>query len=639
MGQSFIKSGSRRASLYECSEEELVETISNKEAVSRGSNKQLTESNTGETAVDKGSENQLVKSTLHKAAVTKDEGSKHHSVKSTSHKAAVNKDEGSENQLVKSTSHKAAVTKDEGSKHSVKSTSHKAAVNKDEGSKHHSVKSTSHKAAVNKDEGSKHKSVKSTSHKAAENEGSKSQIIKSTSQKLALITSTSHKAAVNKDEGSKNQLVTSTSYKAAVGEGSKNHLVKSTSHNVGAHETFKEQVVKIISDKSTVDKSTDDCKEQLHTTVFEKPTVDKGCSEQLVSWSTGETAMGNYLHQSKSRLAAVTAAHSSGASDEHSSRRTSHDHLDTVKRGYDLKRKYSLGDPLGKGGFGTVMSAVRKQDKVQVAVKFIPNKGVKEWAYMDKHYVPMEVCLLKKLEHVSGVIHMIDFYEYPRSFAVVLERLESVVDLFEYITERTHLLEDEARDFFQQVVEIISDVHEAGVHHGDIKDENILVTPNGRLKLIDFGSGSFLQNKYEHRATGTILYSPPEWIKEHKYINLPATVWSLGILLYIMVCGQMPFKKEQDILTSRFALIYEVSDAVEDLIRRCLTVCVKERISFDKIHEHPWLKRRSNISLSQTSMCGTSFDHDTLRSSRASSLISQEITNSSKMDNITNNNK
>lgn len=113
---------------------------------------------------------------------------------------------------------------------------------------------------------------------------------------------------------------------------------------------------------------------------------------------------------------------------------------------------------------------------------------------MNGHTVPMEVCLLKKLSHVDGVIQLLDYYEKNDSFVLVMERPEPVKDMFDYITEKGALDESLARDFFRQVVNIIIQVHKAGVVHRDIKDENLLVdTRRNVIGLIDFGSGSFLK--------------------------------------------------------------------------------------------------------------------------------------------------
>ena len=115
--------------------------------------------------------------------------------------------------------------------------------------------------------------------------------------------------------------------------------------------------------------------------------------------------------------------------------------------------------------------------------------------FQDGHQVPVEVSLLYKTSTISGVVKLLDTYEQDTCFILVMERPEHVRDLFDYITEKGAVGEEVARDFFRQIVTTTQEVLRAGVLHRDIKDENILVDlQTGQLKLIDFGSGTFLRD-------------------------------------------------------------------------------------------------------------------------------------------------
>jgi len=163
----------------------------------------------------------------------------------------------------------------------------------------------------------------------------------------------------------------------------------------------------------------------------------------------------------------------------------------------EFQAQHRMKGVLGKGGFGVVHSAVRKNDGLHAAVKDVPKDKVLE--YTDETRIPLEVALMQQVSDIPGVIKVLDFFDMGQSYYIVMERFNSK-DLFDFISEQGALPEVMAKDILRQLLTILVSCHQRGVVHRDIKDENILIEDNTfKIKLIDFGAAKVLSRELHER--------------------------------------------------------------------------------------------------------------------------------------------
>merc|ERR1712045_506068 len=292
----------------------------------------------------------------------------------------------------------------------------------------------------------------------------------------------------------------------------------------------------------------------------------------------------------------------------------------------EFHKLYKIDSVIGKGGFGTVFSATRKKDNMQVAIK--EDYKAKIIKKTGDGKTPLEVALMEQVQDVMGGIRILDFFEMPESFFIVMEKFHCQ-DLFDYISERGALTEDKARNIFKQLLETVLMCHNNGVLHRDIKDENILIdAANNKIKLIDFGSGTYLHDGVYNDFEGTRVYAPPEWIKYRRYTADGMTVWSLGVLLHDMVCGDIPFESDSQILLGLpdWSDNTVLSPELQSLIQGCLATDPCHRLSLEALASHPWLRGQARSSqpayLQSISVDSTSSEMSSSSSSGASSSSS-----------------
>ena len=214
---------------------------------------------------------------------------------------------------------------------------------------------------------------------------------------------------------------------------------------------------------------------------------------------------------------------------------------------------------------------------------------------------PLELHLLDRVQGVSGVVQLFAFFETKDQYIYIMETPSKCLDLYEFMNEKGCPSEGRACKFIYKVLKTVIGCYHLGVIHRDIKPENILVNlDNLELTLIDFGGGSLVKRATYNEKVGSDEFYPPEWHKNRKYHAEPLTVWSLGITLYYMVWGDVPFKTIDDICNAEVKFPIEISSNCKKIIRKCLNKNPNERASlldiFDDLEDYISQKMSNNTN-------------------------------------------
>ncbi|KAK9975272.1 hypothetical protein ABG768_023325 [Culter alburnus] len=256
---------------------------------------------------------------------------------------------------------------------------------------------------------------------------------------------------------------------------------------------------------------------------------------------------------------------------------------------------YKIGDQLGEGGFGAVFEATRLEDDVQVAVKFT-SKAYAEYVCVDDfNPTPLEVALqivANQEPKIPQIVQLLDWKDEADCYIMVLERPMPSQSVDDFLRNYTGVIdEDLARVIMRQAVFAAQTCCQRGVFHRDIKPENLLINLDTlQVKLIDFGCGAFLNSEGYTYFSGTRSYCPPEYKIDGRYHGEPATVWSLGVLLFEMLCWDFPKCADLDLIKDKLWSKDELSPECCDFIGCCLRLDPKKRIKLDDVLLHDWFK-------------------------------------------------
>ncbi|XP_064595723.1 hormonally up-regulated neu tumor-associated kinase-like [Liolophura sinensis] len=255
---------------------------------------------------------------------------------------------------------------------------------------------------------------------------------------------------------------------------------------------------------------------------------------------------------------------------------------------------YLLERTLGGGSFGKVRLASHIFAKEKVAVKVITKKAISLRDYLRKN-LRREALMLQKLCH-PNIIHLYEVMETENGYYMVLE-LAAGGEFVKYLSERKRLSEVETRKFMRQLVSAVDHIHQSGIVHRDIKVDNLLLDGQMNVKVIDFGLGNFCEGDQTLTTQcGSPAFTAPEVFSKRKY-GPPVDIWSLGVNMFVMLTGRIPFETTQPYnLTRLYAAMLRgcsvpdtLSSGCQELIQRMLDPRDTTRITVGEIVTNPWL--------------------------------------------------
>ena len=262
---------------------------------------------------------------------------------------------------------------------------------------------------------------------------------------------------------------------------------------------------------------------------------------------------------------------------------------------------YELKEVIGKGKFGVVNLGIHKKTQQQVAVKIINKDSIKTTE--DKELVRIEIGILKLCHH-PNVVRLLDHLENEDYIFIVTEYIEGGT-LGEYFKKKKfNFSERQASSIMSQIANGVKYLHKYGIVHRDLKPDNIMITQQndfGIIKIMDFGLSKIVSTQEKMvDGYGTLSYVAPEVLLRTPY-NKEVDIWSMGVILYYMLCGHLPFKGNKEVVIAEKIVNddlefdeneWEVrSKKVRELITSCLKKEPEERITIDDFLNHPWFKK------------------------------------------------
>ncbi|CAM9642889.1 unnamed protein product [Scytosiphon promiscuus] len=258
--------------------------------------------------------------------------------------------------------------------------------------------------------------------------------------------------------------------------------------------------------------------------------------------------------------------------------------------------KYQVGRTIGEGTFGKVKLAINTETGDKMAIKVL-DKSIIQRQNMGAQ-VKREISIMKLVRH-PYVVQLKEVLASSSKIFLVCELITGG-ELFDKIVEKQRFTEDEARFYFRQLLEGIEYCHSQGVCHRDLKPENILLDGAGNVKISDFGLSNLYSGgddealKLLHTTCGTPNYVAPEVLADKGYDGRMADVWSMGVILYVLLAGFLPFDEPSmstlfsKIQAADFSYPRWFSPEARSVIDRILVPDPKQRLTLAQMKAHPF---------------------------------------------------
>ncbi|MES1904549.1 MAG: MAP microtubule affinity-regulating kinase 1 [Paramarteilia canceri] len=284
----------------------------------------------------------------------------------------------------------------------------------------------------------------------------------------------------------------------------------------------------------------------------------------------------------------------------------------------ELYGKYEVIKTIGKGNFAVVKKACHIVTGINVAIKIFSKKSLNS---QSQAKILREIEIMKSLYH-PNIISLLEVIEGEKHTFLVIE-LANGGELFDYLVKWGRMKEKSARIIFKQLVEAVLYCHTNGIVHRDLKAENILLDDKENIKLVDFGfSNKYNKNNLLDTFCGSPPYAAPELFQAKKYTGPEVDVWSLGVILYSLITGGLPFDGDnikelrQKVMIGRFRIPYYVSTECENLLLQMLCKNTEKRINLQNVLISAWMVKGSKIeseeNVSQKNLEIENFSHESI---------------------------